>query len=322
MIRKPHPAGHDVTGYCMIATGSRVAARLAVVLACHLGVVMGLPDAAAAEERQLFMFVMNLSDQQVLDLRADEVRVQQTGGECKVVSLQPEIDGMKIALIVDNSGAVANSLTALRDGLLTFLDELPAKHEIGLFTIGGQVRQRVGFTTDREALAAQVDRLFAENNTTAVLIDGLLETWDRRFDAEDAWPVFVLVVYDGPEASNLRERKFNEFQREPMARGATAHSILVSTHIHTHSGGGLQTIVSVNLAENTGGVHTSLAAPTALPKGLTELARTMAAHYDEAKNRYRVVFECDPDNPSVPINVVVTRPAVAVRLFADRRANR
>ena len=43
----------------MIATGSRVAARLAVVLACHVGVVMGLPDAAAAEERQLFMLVMN-----------------------------------------------------------------------------------------------------------------------------------------------------------------------------------------------------------------------------------------------------------------------
>ena len=33
--------------------------RVAVVLACHLGVGMGLPDAAAAEERQLFMLVMN-----------------------------------------------------------------------------------------------------------------------------------------------------------------------------------------------------------------------------------------------------------------------
>ena len=80
--------------------------------------------------------------------------------------------------------------------------------------------------------------------------------------------------------------------------------------------------MSVNLAENTGGVNKSIAAPTALPKVLTELATTMAAHYDEAKNRYRVVFECDPDNPSVPINVAVTRPAVGVRLFADRRANR
>ncbi len=301
----------------MIATGSRVAARLAVILTCHQGVVMGLPDAAAAEERQLFMSVLDQSGEPVLDVRADEVRVRQTGGECKVVSLQPEIDGMKIALIVDNSGAVANSLTALRDGLRTFLEELPTKHAIGLFTIAGQTLQRVGFTTNREALAAQVNRLFVERNTSAALVDGLLETWDRRFDAEDAWPVFVLVLYDGVEGSSVEGREFNEFVQELRARGATAHSILVSTR-----GGGLQTNVSLNLTENTGGVYQSLATPTALTQALTELATTMAAHYDEAKNRYRVVFECDPDNPSAPISVGVTRPAVGVRLFADRRANR
>ena len=301
----------------MIATRLHVAARLTVVLACHLGVGMGLPDAAAAEERQLFMLVMNRSGEPVLDLRADEVRVQQTGGECKVVSLQPEIDGMKIALIVDNSGAAANSLTALRDGLRAFLEELPAKHEIGLFTIGGQIRQRVGFTTDREAFAAEVNGLFVERNAGAWLVRGLLETWDRRFDEEDAWPVFVLVVHDGPETSSWQERQFNEFVVELMTRGATVHSILVSTQ-----GGGLQTNLSLNLTGNTGGVQKSLAAPTALTGALTELATTMAAHYDEAKNRYRVVFECDPDNPSASINVQVTRPAVDVHLFADRRANR
>mgnify|MGYP004246789909 CR=1 FL=1 len=36
------------------------------------------------------------------------------------------------------------------------------EHEIGLFTIASQTRERVGFTTNREALAAEVDGLFAE----------------------------------------------------------------------------------------------------------------------------------------------------------------
>ena len=303
----------------MIATGSRVAARLAVVLACHVGVVMGLPDAAAAQQRQLFMTVLDQTGEPVFDVRADEVRVQQTGGECRVVSLQPEIDGMKIALLVDNSQTAAASLNPLRAGLRAFLEELPPEHEIGLFTIASQTRERVGFTTNREALAAEVDGLFADSSAAVVLIDGLLETWDRRFDAEDAWPVFVLVLHDGLEQSNWQERKFNEFILDLMTRGATAHSILVSTSTR---GGDVQTAVSSSLADNTGGFYTSLATPTALTRALTELATTMAAHYDEAKNRYRVLFECDPDNPSVPINVVVTRPAVAVRLFADRRANR
>ena len=162
------------------------------------------------------------------------------------------------------------------------------EHEIGLFTIAGQTRQRVGFTTDREALAAQVSGLFVERYAGALLVDGLLETWDRRFDEEDAWPVFVLVVHDGPETSSWQDRQFNEFILDLMTRGATAHSILVSTSTR---GGELQTAVSTSLAENTGGFYTSLAAPTALTRALTELARTMAAHYDEAKNRYRVVFE-------------------------------
>ena len=121
------------------------------------------------------------------------------------------------------------------------------------------------------------------------------------------------------EQGALKRPFHAEFIRDLMARGATAHSILVSTSTR---GGELQTAVSTSLAENTGGVYTSLAAPTALARALTELARAMAAHYDEAKNRYRVVVECDPDNPSASINVEVTRPAVDVHLFADRRANR
>ena len=145
--------------------------------------------------------------------------------------------------------------------------------------------------------------------------------------------MFVLVVHDGAEVSgSVQDREFNEFVQELVARGATAHSILVSNQPVPLSylrdwppsarGGGLQTNVSLNLTENTGGVYKSLTAPTALTRALTELATTMAAHHDEAKNRYRVVFECDPDNPSAPINVRVTRSAVDVRLFADRRPNR
>ena len=51
------------------------------------------------------------------------------------------------------------------------------------------------------------------------------------------------------------------------------------------------------------------------------LATAMAAHYDEAKNRYRVVFDCDPFNPSTPISVGTTRPGLGVRLFANRLAS-
>ena len=196
----------------MIAAGSRVAARLAVVLAVHLGVIAGLPEVAAGEERPLFMFVMNQSGQPLLDLRADEIQVRQSGGECTVVSIQPETEGMKIALLVDNTASAESSLNSLRDGLRGFLQTLPAGHEVGLFTIAGQTRRRVDFTPDRDALVEETDNLFVERGGGTVLLDGLVETWDRRFDEDDAWPVFVLVLFDGSEASSsVQGHEFNEF---------------------------------------------------------------------------------------------------------------
>ena len=300
----------------MITTGARVSARLAVVLVSCLGVVAGLPEAAAGQERQFFMSVMNQSGQPVLDFHADELQVHQSGGECTVVSVQSETKGMKVALLVDNSAPAARSLNALRDGLQAFFQTLPAEHEVGLFTIAGQIRRRLDFTTDRDALIEQASILFAENGTGAVLLDGLLQTWDRRFDEEDAWPVFVLVLYDGSETStSVQEREFNEFALELIARGATVHAVIVST-----GGGGVQTSVSLNLTRNTGGVYNAIAVATGLSSALTALTTTMTAHYDEVKNRYRVTFECEPDNPQGSISVALRRPLMDVRLFANRHA--
>ena len=300
----------------MITTGARVSARLAVVLVSCLGVVAGLPEAAAGQERQLFMSVMNQLGQPVLDLHADELQVRQAGGECTVVSIQAETKGMKVALLVDNSAPAVRSLNALRDGLHAFLETLPAAHEVGLFTIAGQIRRRLDFTTDRDALKEQASILFAERGTGAVLLNGLLQTWNRRFDEKDAWPVFVLVLYSGAETStSVQASEFNEFALELVERGATVHAVIVST-----GGGGLQIRAALNLTRNTGGVYNGVALATGLSRAITELTTTMSAHYDEVKNRYRVTFECEPDNPQGAITVALSRPLMDVRLFANRHA--
>ena len=279
-----------------------------------VGVLVVFPESARAAEHHLFLFVMNAYGQPLDDLQPDEVVIEHAGGECRIKEVRPATDPMKIALLVDNSEPAAQSLNSLRDGLRGFLSTLPALHPVGLYTISSQVRQLVEFTTDREALIRQVDNLFIERSTGTLLVDGLVETWHRRFDEEDAWPVFVMVVYDGAEvSSSVKDREFNEFVSELRARAATAHAILVSTR-----GGGWQTNVSINITDNTGGIYRALAAATALPVALTELATAMGEQYDEVKDRYRVVFECDDDDPR-RVWTRVNRPAVAVRVFPDRR---
>ena len=299
---------------------SRVTARCA--LAGVVGVVMSWSWPVHAADSQLFMSVITQSGQPVPGLTAVDVRLEQAGAECTITSVEPDTDRMKIALMVDISGPAANAVNPLRAGLGEFLDTLPPHHEVGLFTIAGQTRRRVDFTTDRDELREAVSDLFGESNTGLALLDGLVETWSRRFEDEDPWPVFVLVIHDGPEASrSVQDREFNQFVTELIARGATVHAVLVSTR-----GGGLQTQVSINLTSNTGGVYNAIAAETGLSPALTDLATAMGEHHDQVKDRYRVLYECDPADAAAGISVGLVRVTgqeeVAVGLYFDRRVER
>lgn len=261
------------------------------------------------------MLVTDFSDQPLLDVRPDEVDLQMVGADCTIKDMHLDAGPMKVALLVDNSDAAAQSLNPLRDGLSAFLDALPPEHEVGLFTIAGQVRRRVDFTTDREELKERATSLFVDRNTGVIYIDGLVETWERRFDDDDAWPVFVALVYDGAEGSrSVQQDEFNEFAFELQMRAATVHAVLVSTR-----GGNVQTEVSTFLTRNTGGTYRALAAPTALADVFTELGELMGEHHRAVQDRYRVVYECEPGDAGGSISAGVLRSNVLVRLYPDRR---
>ncbi len=180
----------------------------------------------------------------------------------------------------------------------------------------GQVRRRVDFTTDRDELKERATSLFVDRNRAVVYLDGLVETWERRFDAEDPWPVFVALVYDGAEGSRSVQRdEFDEFVVELRARAATVHAVLVSTR----GGANTQTQVSLLLTRNTGGTYRALAAATALPSVFGELGTLMGEHHRAVQERYRVVYECEPEHASGAISAGVSRPNVRVRLYPDRR---
>jgi hypothetical protein len=250
----------------------------------------------------------------VMDLTMEELVVDRSGTECSVVALQPVDGGMKVAILVDNSEA-ASAIVPLRDGLARFLDALPARHQVGLFTIAGQTLLRTDFTHDRVELRRKVGDLFPVDNTRAAMIDGLMETWRRGFDDDDAWPVFVLVLHDGDEASRrMQDDEYNDFMRELVVGGAMVHVVIVST-----GGVGLQTALSINITGNTGGLHKSAVVANALPAALEELGTAMGAHYNAFQNTYRLVFACDPDHPDGETRITVSRPGVAVTFFDSRR---
>ena len=296
---------------CDIRYRPLVVASVVVVVAMTVSV-----DAGAQELGSVYVEVLDQSGQPVTDLTPEEFQIQEDAQTRPVVVAQPGTIPMKVALLVDNSDGIvkANALNALRAALDAFLDTLPAQHEVGLFTIARVVQRRVDFTTDRAELKESAGSIFADRSAGAVMFDGIRETWARRFEDDDAWPVIVMVLTDAPETSgNMTEDAYNTLVGELMSRGATVHAVLLSTR-----GGNIQTEYSINLTQNTGGRFQGIAAATGLPNTLTTLGTEIGTHFDDMSGRWRVAYERS-DPPGEQISVAVNRPGVNVRIFTHRR---
>lgn len=282
-----------------------------VVMTCLTGLFSVQPVVAQSEPLLLFLRVVDGEGAPVLDLSPAEVVVQQGGQSCEIIEMQGEPDGMKIAVLVDTN-APNQFLNPYRDGLVAFFDGLPDGHEVGVFTIAGQTMQRVEFTRDHTELAEFAEGIFLEPRGT-VMLDGLAETWRTRFDEDDAWPVIVMVLHDGPDSSSLGGDENQRTVTEIMRRGGTVHTLVFAS-------GGLDqmTQVSRNIVQNTGGIHMRIELANALEDSLGDLANQISAHYTNFGNSYRVVIQCETEGD---VSVGVGRAGTTFTAFGSRRVD-
>ena len=289
-----------------------------VVAACLVGV--GLAGAASAQELGLvYAAVIDQTGQPVTDLSPEEFEVSEDGNAAEVVSADVGAEPMKIALLIDNGRRISRgqAINPLRDGVAAFIENIPAEHEIGLFTIGGQIMRRSDFTTDRGDLLEEAAEIHVDNVGSVRFIDGIRETWDRRYDGDEAWPIFVAVLTDAIEASAfMNEDRYMGWINELRAAGVTVHAVLWQSR-GAGSAVGVATGHALNLTANTSGRYTQIAAPTAFEDNLRQLATDMAAHWEQASIRYRVIYE-RPDPGGQSVSVSVTRPGVDLQLYGDR----
>jgi len=184
---------------------------------------------------------------------------------------------LRIVMLVDSSGTVAQMLPQFRTGMNAFLDALPGSPEIALITTGGQIRIRVPPTTDREKLHKAFNSFAADGGGNSFL-DTLLEA-DRRFllNSGERRPVFVIMMTDGTmNRGDARVDQYNDWVGTFLRRGGRAHGIVV------HGiNSGITTEVLMNLTNNTGGFYDSLAVANALPDRMKVLASMVAADMTE-----------------------------------------
>lgn len=288
-----------------------------------LGVLAGsMPSLAAAQPLgQVFVEVTRQSTgEPVLNLAPDAFEVSEDGRSAGIVSADLDTDPMKIAVLIDNGDRLmeTSALNPLRDGLGGFLDTLAPRHEVSLITIGRSVQQRVDFTTDRAELTEGVGLLFPDRGAGARLLDGIRETWRRRFEDDDPFPVMVLVLTDGTEASgNYNDNQYADLINPLIANGVTVHAVMLANRGGVRAQQRLPQY-AFNIVESTGGIIESFVAPNGYESVLPALAERMNDHYDIVSKRYRLLFE-RPDPPGTRLSVSVTGNDLAFGLFLDRR---
>ncbi|OFW30093.1 MAG: hypothetical protein A3H97_24280 [Acidobacteria bacterium RIFCSPLOWO2_02_FULL_65_29] len=180
---------------------------------------------------------------------------------------------MRIILLVDSSTTVSTMITHFRAGLADFLDELPGDPEIAVVTTGGQLRLRVGPTSDRAALLAAA-RAFSSDGGGNSLLETLIEA-DQRFlkSAPDRRPVFVILTTDNASGlGDVRVDAYNKFLDGFLARGGRAHAIVVR-----QLASGMTSRIVENLTTNTGGFFEAVGLPNPVPKIMRTLAGYVAA---------------------------------------------
>ena len=289
----------------------------AAALACGF-----LPAGAAAQLLgQVFVEVTRQSTgEPVLDLSPEDFEVSENGRSGGILSANLDTDPMKIAVLIDNGDRIleTNALNPLRAGLNGFLDALAPQHEVSLVTIARSVQQRVDFTTDRAALKEGVGLLFPDRGAGARLLDGVRETWDRRFEEDDPFPVIVLVLTDGTEASgNYNDNRYADLLNPLIANGVTVHAVMLATRGSVRAQQRLPQY-AFSIVENTGGLLDNFVAPTGYENVLRRLAERMNDHYAVVSKRYRLIFE-RPDPPGTRLSVSLTGNDLAFSLYMDRR---
>lgn len=101
----------------------RAGAFLAPVLASVAVLASGVPVHAQARERTLYVSALDAAGAPVPSLGPTDVRVREDGVASEVLRVTPATDPMHIALLVDNSAAVARQINDYRGGLKAFVQK-------------------------------------------------------------------------------------------------------------------------------------------------------------------------------------------------------
>jgi VWFA-related protein len=257
-----------------------------------------------SRERTLFVSAVDRKGEPVEGLGPDAFIVREEGRRREVLRVSRATEPIDLALLVDNSQAVTDDITHIREALSKFVAAMGPDHRIALIGLAERPTVIVPYTTNRTQLATAIGRFFHMSGSGMTLLDALYETSRGLRSRSGERAVFVPVVTDGVEFTN---RYSKDIVRELREAGAAVHAVTIGRFLYSDEHSNRErTFVLDDAPKASGGQRISLLTPQVLPATMERLARELSAQYKVVYGRPESPYEWN-------VEVTSGRPDLTVR---------
>ena len=134
----------------------------------------------------------------------------------EVLKVEPAVDPMQIAILVDTSQGARNDISHIRTALPGFIKTLTTgevRNEVAIIAIGERPTVFTNYTFSQVELKKGVDRLWSIQGSGTYLLDGIIEVCDGFKKRKANRPVIVALLSEGPELSNRQHDQVTDSLR-------------------------------------------------------------------------------------------------------------
>lgn len=258
-----------------------------------------------SREQTLFVSAVDDKGEPVEGLGADAFIVREEGVRREILRVSPATEPIDIALLVDNSAAIEDEITFVREALSAFVARMAPGNQIALIALADRPTIFTDYTNDPKRLSEAIGRLFPMPQTGMTLLDGIYETARGLERRETPRAVIIPVVTDGVEFTN---RYSKDVAAAARSARAALHMVTIGQFYHSEEHNIRERSFLLDEGpRTTGGQRISLLSPHGLNQAMQRLAR-------ELSSQYKVVY-ARPQSFITPEKVEVTsaRPMVTMR---------
>jgi VWFA-related protein len=263
---------------------------------------------AQASQRALYVSALNEAGAPVADLGPSDFIVREDNVAREVLKVEPAVDPMQIAIVVDTSQAARNDISHVRSALPPFITTLTSgdvKNEVAIIAIGERPTVFTNYTFNQAELKKGIDRIWSTQGSGAYLLDAIVEIGQGFKKRRAQRPVIVAVIGEGPDLSNRQHEQVLESLKD---NGVAFHVITLgrpATSLRDEMRE--RAIVLDEGPRTTGGRHEELLTSMALAGKLTQLG-------DELTHQYKVTY-AHPQSliPPEKVTVSAAKPGITAR---------